>query len=267
MLPPEFLASVDEQDLDAALAHEWAHMQRHDLAKNLLYQLIALPIAYHPALWFTRSRIAETREMICDAMAAESVRGRESYARSLLRLASMMTDRMPARTLHAIGMFDASNFERRVMNLTQRHVEMTRLRRYVVMAVCGAVALAMCGSALALRIDLNAPSVSAEASPSVDATVYRVGKGVSAPALIYSVDPEFPDAEKAKPMGFSEVCVVNLIVGKTGVVEWASVLRSVAPDFDAAALDAVRQYKFKPSMRHGKPVAVSVNIEVNFRKY
>jgi hypothetical protein len=45
------------------------------------------------ALWLTRARLAETRELVCDAMAAEAVGGREGYARSLLRLASMLSHR------------------------------------------------------------------------------------------------------------------------------------------------------------------------------
>jgi protein TonB len=43
--------------------------------------------------------------------------------------------------------------------------------------------------------------------------------------------------------------------------------RSLTPDFDKHAMDAVRQYKFKPAMRLGKPVAVSIRIEVNFKRY
>ena len=67
--------------------------------------------------------------MVCDAMAAETVAGRENYARSLLRLASLLVHGTPARTLHAIGIFDANIFERRVMNLTEKYVELRGVRR------------------------------------------------------------------------------------------------------------------------------------------
>jgi beta-lactamase regulating signal transducer with metallopeptidase domain len=70
LLPSTMPCSLRQEDLDAALAHEFAHMHRRDFALNLLYQLIALPIAWHPALWLTSARIAETREMICDTLAA-----------------------------------------------------------------------------------------------------------------------------------------------------------------------------------------------------
>jgi len=71
-----------------------------------------------PLLWLTRARLAETREMVCDDLAAEAVGGREGYARSLLRLARMLSDRKAPRILHAIGILDANIFERRVMYLT-----------------------------------------------------------------------------------------------------------------------------------------------------
>jgi TonB family protein len=45
------------------------------------------------------------------------------------------------------------------------------------------------------------------------------------------------------------------------------VIRSLGQDFDESAMDAVRQYRFTPAMRAGKPVAVAVSLEVSFRKY
>jgi beta-lactamase regulating signal transducer with metallopeptidase domain len=157
LIPPGFLWNVGEDDLDAMLAHEFAHMCRHDFAKNLTYELVSLPVTYHPLFWLTRSRVAESREMVCDAMAAEAVAGREKYARSLLRLAAMLANRAPARTLHAIGIFDANIFERRVMNLTRSYGEIKEARRFAVAAACVAIGIATCASALALRMEAPTP--------------------------------------------------------------------------------------------------------------
>ena len=129
LVPPEFLESVSESEMEAVLAHEFAHMRRRDFAKNLMYEALSLPVAYHPLLWLTRLRLAESREMVCDRMAADALRGRERYVRSLLRLASMLSDRPPTRILHAIGIFDANTFERRVMSLTKRSGEVRGVRR------------------------------------------------------------------------------------------------------------------------------------------
>jgi hypothetical protein len=165
LVPPGFLESVTEADLDAVVSHEFAHMRR-DFLKNLVYRALSLPVAYHTLLWMTRARVAESREMVCDAMAAEVVEGRENYARSLLRLASLLVKCPPVKTLHAIGIFDANIFERRVMKLTQGRVEIRGARQFAMAAVCVVVGLATCASALALRMDVAAPPVAASAPQS-----------------------------------------------------------------------------------------------------
>jgi TonB family protein len=93
----------------------------------------------------------------------------------------------------------------------------------------------------------------------------HVGGGVSAPELIYSVDPEFSDeARRAKYQG---VVVLSIIVDAQGNVQRARVIRPLGMGLDEKALEAAKQYRFKPSTYQGKAVPVEVNIEVNFRIY
>jgi protein TonB len=93
--------------------------------------------------------------------------------------------------------------------------------------------------------------------------VRKIGGGVSAPSVIYQVDPEFSEeARKAKFMG---VVTVNLIVDEKGMPQNVHVLRGVGMGLDQKAVEAVKQYKFHPAMAGGKPVAVELNIEVNFQ--
>jgi TonB family protein len=94
---------------------------------------------------------------------------------------------------------------------------------------------------------------------------YHVGGGVSAPVLVYSVDPEFSDeARRAKYQG---VCVVQIIVDAQGNVRSAKPLRPLGMGLDEKAIEAVKQYRFKPAVLNGKAVPVEVNVEVNFRIY
>jgi periplasmic protein TonB len=91
----------------------------------------------------------------------------------------------------------------------------------------------------------------------------RIGGGVSAPVLLFSPDPEFSEeARKAKFMG---VVTVNLWVDEKGNPTHVRVLRGVGMGLDEKALEAVKQYKFKPAMEGGKPVLVELNVEVNFQ--
>jgi protein TonB len=91
----------------------------------------------------------------------------------------------------------------------------------------------------------------------------HIGGGVSSPELIYKVDPEFSEeARKAKFMG---IVLVNLIVDQNGNPVNVHVLRGVGMGLDDKAVEAVKQYKFKPAREGGKPVAVELNVEVNFQ--
>jgi len=91
----------------------------------------------------------------------------------------------------------------------------------------------------------------------------RIGGGVSAPVLIYSVEPEFSEeARKAKTAGN---VLVNLWVDEHGMPTHVRVLRGVGMGLDEKAVEAVKQYKFKPAMEAGKPVTVELNVEVNFQ--
>jgi protein TonB len=91
----------------------------------------------------------------------------------------------------------------------------------------------------------------------------RIGGGVSAPQLIFSVEPEFSEeARKAKVAGN---VLVNLWVDEKGLPQRVHVIRGVGMGLDEKAVAAVRQYKFKPAMENGKPVLVELNVEVNFQ--
>jgi protein TonB len=91
----------------------------------------------------------------------------------------------------------------------------------------------------------------------------RIGGGVSAPVLIYSVEPEFSEeARKAKVAGN---VLVNLWVDTNGNPSHVHVIRGVGMGLDENAVKAVQQYRFKPAMENGKPVLVELNVEVNFQ--
>ncbi len=95
--------------------------------------------------------------------------------------------------------------------------------------------------------------------------VYRIGGGVSAPVAIFTPEAEFSDeARRAKYQG---VCLISLIVDAQGNPQNPRVVRPLGMGLDEKALEPVRKYKFKPAMKGGKPVAVMMSIEVNFRLY
>ena len=93
--------------------------------------------------------------------------------------------------------------------------------------------------------------------------VMSVGGGVSAPEVIHSVDPGFTD--EARRASLQGTVGIQLIVDSQGNPQDVHVVRHLGMGLDQKAIDAVRQYKFRPSMYQGHPVAVQLVIEVDFR--
>lgn len=256
LLPAEMLDDMPEAELHAAIAHEFAHLRRKDFLKNLAYELLSLPVSYHPALWLVRERITETREIVCDEMAAE-ISGRNEYARSLLRLAALLVHGAPDRTPHAIGILDANAFERRVMKLTQRQNELRGTRRFAVICACAALGIATCASAMALSMHVNAGSSTSDTALHHDPV--NVSAAEMARNKISGPVPKYP--EEAKKERIQGTVVLDAIISKDGTVEELTVA-SGPKELQQSALEAVRQWKYKPFLLNGDAVDVKTTVNV-----
>jgi TonB family protein len=95
--------------------------------------------------------------------------------------------------------------------------------------------------------------------------VFKVGGGVSAPKVLFQPDPEY--SEEARKAKYQGTCVLWLIVGPDGKPRDIKVARNLGMGLDEKAIEAVKQWKFEPAMKDGKPVAVQINVEVSFRLY
>jgi periplasmic protein TonB len=95
--------------------------------------------------------------------------------------------------------------------------------------------------------------------------IFTVGGGVRAPRAIYKPDPEYsPEARQAKYQG---TVVLSLIVRPDGTAHGLRVVRSLGMGLDEKAIEAVQQWRFEPARKDGKPVAVAVEVEVNFHLF
>jgi TonB family protein len=93
--------------------------------------------------------------------------------------------------------------------------------------------------------------------------VFRVGGGVSAPELVFKVDPEY--SEQARKSKYQGTVVLNLVVQKDGTARDIRVMTPLGMGLDEKAIEAVRQWRFRPGQKNGQPVDVSAVIEVTFR--
>jgi TonB family protein len=93
--------------------------------------------------------------------------------------------------------------------------------------------------------------------------VFRVGGGVSAPQLLYKVEPQY--SEEARKAKFQGTVTLYIEVDPNGRATNIRVVQSLGLGLDEKAEEAVKQWKFRPGYKDGKPVTVAATIQVNFR--
>ena len=88
---------------------------------------------------------------------------------------------------------------------------------------------------------------------------------ITAPHATYPPDPKYPkNKRKARHSG---TVVLDLVVDADGLPRDVKVWHRLSPEFDEAAIDAVKTWKFSPATKDSKPIATQIKVEVNFHLY
>lgn len=91
LLPFSAVTGLSADQLDAILAHEIAHIRRHDYLVNLVQTVIETLLFYHPAVWWLSGRIRQERENCCDDIASGVCENPIRYAEALVRMEELRT--------------------------------------------------------------------------------------------------------------------------------------------------------------------------------
>lgn len=86
LLPASALTGLTPRQLEAILAHELAHIRRHDYLVNLFQATVETLLFYHPAVWWVSRRVRVERENCCDDLAVAATGSARVYARALADL-------------------------------------------------------------------------------------------------------------------------------------------------------------------------------------
>jgi beta-lactamase regulating signal transducer with metallopeptidase domain len=95
LLPASIVTGLPASQLEAILAHELAHIRRHDYLVNLLQTLVETVFFYHPAVWWLSHQIRCERENCCDDIAVSALGSRLDYSRALLALEEIRVAQTP----------------------------------------------------------------------------------------------------------------------------------------------------------------------------
>ncbi|MBC7821782.1 MAG: M48 family metalloprotease, partial [Planctomycetaceae bacterium] len=101
LLPVSVLTNLTPQQLEAVLAHELAHIRRHDYLVNLLQTAIETLLFYHPAVWWLSRLIRSEREHCCDDLALSLCDSPVTYVSALAVMEELRAS--PALTMAASG--------------------------------------------------------------------------------------------------------------------------------------------------------------------
>ncbi|MCU6501134.1 M56 family metallopeptidase [Rugamonas sp. A1-17] len=229
LLPAALVAGMPPDLLEALLAHEMAHIQRHDYLINLLQNVIETLLFYHPAVWWISNRIRVERELIADDFAARQLGEPRRLALALSEL-----ERLQFSTHHLAQAANGGNLMDRIQ----------RLCRPAPQALNWKAAVPMLGLALAC-MSIYAEAVAADKV---------AAQTVHALADFSTCDkPKWPEGAMARKE--AGTVTLKFLIGADGKFKKSQVQKSSGhPDLDEAARAGIEKCGFKPALKAGKPV-------------
>jgi beta-lactamase regulating signal transducer with metallopeptidase domain/uncharacterized membrane protein YkoI len=155
ILPDALLRDGNTDLLTSAIGHEFIHVARRDYLLNLIYELLFLPVSFHPAAALLRRRIKQTRELCCDELVAERILNAQVYARSLVALASSAPPLRRLSVTTTVGIADADILEARIMSLLSKPKMNRRWKKLILVAVSLLLLVpSLAAAAFAMRFEL-----------------------------------------------------------------------------------------------------------------
>jgi TonB family protein len=252
LVPPAF-PSLDPHARAAILVHECLHIERRDWLFTVAEEIVRSLLWFHPAIWWLLGEIQLTREQAVDREVIHRTGARDEYLDALLAIAGagVQSDLAPAPLF-----LRRRHLKQRVLAIL-KDGRVSRRRVLTAMAVSLVSMVAVCRGVTAVF-----PLTAGESKPSHPAPArIRVGGNIQSDSLVFQPRPFYP--AEAKQKRISGQVHMSAIIGKDGAVRELQVL-SGHPLLAPAALKAVRQWIYRPTLLNGNPVEVSTVIDVNF---
>lgn len=230
LVPASLVSGMPAHLLEALLAHELAHIRRHDYLVNLAQNVVETLLFYHPAVWWISGRIRVEREHIADDIAARQLGEPRRLALALSEL-----DKLQFSHQHLAQAANGGDLVSRIKRLVRPDTQAPSWK-----AAVPVIGLAMLSAAL---------FVHAQPAKATVETVERmaVADFTSCPR------PEYPAADlQAQHQGTVRM---RFLIGSDGAVKESQVEQSSShPALDEASRSALAKCRFKPALAGGKPV-------------
>jgi len=231
LVPAALVARMPPELLEALLAHELAHVRRHDFLVNLLQNVVEILLFYHPAVWWLSRRIRHERELVADSIAAQLTCEPRRLALALSELEKMQfaSQRMALAA-------DGGDLMQRIRHLMVPQQQRSNWK--AAMVALGVTAACLAGYANA-RVD--AGNLPAARTPAV--VDFRSCS-----------KPLWPGEDlQAEHTG---TVTLSFNIDQSGKVAGSRVVKSSGhPGLDQAAQAGISKCHFIPAKVRGKPIA------------
>lgn len=247
---------LGDAELQAVLAHEAVHVDRHDNLAAAVQMVVETIFWFFPPVWWLGGRLLDDRERACDEEVLRMGTDERRYAAGIVQVCGFCL-RAPAAFVAGVG---GSSLNDRIERILRRATPDAPARSIRLLL---AAALVM---AIAAPFGTGVLSASRASAGGQDrGTVYQAGEGITLPKVVKEVKPVYtPGALKARIQGSVGL---EAIVLETGAVGEVTVVRSLDTQhgLDDEAVKALKQWQFEPGTKDGKAVRVRLEVEMTFK--
>ncbi len=254
-----FLETLSEEELQLALRHELAHLNRRDNLWRGIHVLTVFVFWFHPFVWMLFSRLRLESEHACDEEVLQNEKEPRKYAKCLLKAASFISG---GDRLWATSLTDTSLKKRITKIIAFKNMKESKLKTVVLFTLAIGLIGALTGAssnAFAQQIEADDEAVIGEV---YDLKELDREKGDKLPRAMFQKAPVYPADLKKK--GVEGWASVEWIIDSKGNVRKPRVIKSSHREFQSPAIEAVIKSKWTPAIKDGLPVNVRVTQRIDF---
>ncbi|HZS56566.1 MAG TPA: M56 family metallopeptidase, partial [Bryobacteraceae bacterium] len=250
LVPLNFLEWNEDQKR-AVILHELQHIARADNWTSLIWIAARALYWFHPLIWWISAQMQQQQELACDERVLASGVNASEYAALLLDTAARLTS---SNLLACAMVSNKGELKRRIEHILSFSRPSCLTWRN---------GMALCAGVLLMLIAAVATPAGELPHTAGQPAIYTLGPGITQPRLIKKIEPQY--SASARQRKIQGTVLLGLVIDSHGRTKDISVERSLDQELDRNAADAVRHWRFQPAMKDGRPVAVRVKVETNFR--
>ena len=268
----------DHENMDFILAHEMAHIKRHDFLMIMVQNFITMIFFFHPVVLVASGFLNYYRELICDDMAVEAINSSpKNYGRKIINYLEFCLRQKKYPILANGFIFSKKIFVKRIEYLINRKDDVVQKLSNLQISLIASLILVMililaCETVIgpnkslepAIEKSTQVMTIPRKPNPKVKFIPYETAPEPIGGFKAIQENTIYP--ESAQNAGFEGVVVIQAFVDEKGDATDCEIMRGIPnTGLDEAAIEAITKTKFKPAADKEGNVGVWISIPVVFK--